>query len=357
MSRRSLHLTQDQCQDLTRGQLPPRRLVHQLFEHLLELCPVCRAEWDSFCENLRDGDDTPPVDLRPPTGSPENQGADLDRSVERALGRVAGLGRQVKRERREARKLLRELLALPDLKSRVTRVRRSRRFRSWALCELLFEEGRRAGFERPDEAVGLAELAIETAWALDEGRLSRGLISDLLARAWALLANARRLGAELASAGETFLMAYFFVEQGSGDPLVLAEIMSLEASLRRDQRRFDLALKLHDRVIAIYRKAGERHLQGRALLKKAITQAEIGDLEPGIYDVSIELRDIADHVVARGARRIDYGSAAVVTVVLGRSCDPDIISCPPTGNAAATECSNGVCVEPCATPEICNGLD
>ncbi|MCB9596591.1 MAG: hypothetical protein H6719_27960 [Sandaracinaceae bacterium] len=83
--------------------------------------------------------------------------------------------------------------------------------------------------------------------------------------------------------------------------------------------------------------------------------AEIGDLEPGIYDVSIELRDIADHVVARGARRIDYGSAAVVTVVLGRSCDPDIVSCPPTGNAAATECSNGVCVEPCAVGEVCVG--
>lgn len=282
MTRRPQHLTQDQCQDLARGQLPPQRLVQQLFQHLLELCPTCQAEWEAYSESRRLGSGPPPLELRPTEPADAAATRNLDSSVDRVLGRIAGMTRRVRHERREARKLLRELQELPDLKTRVTRVRRSRRFRSWALCELLFDESRRAGFEHPQEASDLAELAIETAWALDEGTLSRGLISDLLARGWALLANARRLEVQLTSAAETFLMAYFFVEQGTGDPLVLAEVMSLEASLRRDQRRLDLALRLHDRVIAIYRKAGEQHLQGRALLKKAITQAEIGDLEPAI---------------------------------------------------------------------------
>lgn len=77
-------------------------------------------------------------------------------------------------------------------------------------------------------------------------------------------------------------MAYFFLEQGSGDPMVLAEVIDLEASLRRDQRQIELALKLLDKAIAIYRRMGEDHLQGRTLLLKAITIGQNEEPEEAI---------------------------------------------------------------------------
>ncbi|MDY7094152.1 MAG: hypothetical protein SX243_14375 [Acidobacteriota bacterium] len=280
------HLTQGQCDALMRGELPPRPLAQQLFQHLLDLCPVCLEAWQSYRQALSQAS----AGALP--GPPETA-EELSETVRLTIERISALRERVQRERGQADELLRELRQLPDLRARVTRVRRSRRFRSWALCERLFQESHNLSFERPAQAADFAELAIEAAWALDDQSLGRELISDLLARGWVALGNARRLGGQPSLAAETFAMGQFFLEQGSGDPLVLAEIAGLEALLRRDQRYFPEAMRLHDRCVTIYRDLEDEQQLGSALLQRAVTRAAAGELEAAVSELrrSLELLD------------------------------------------------------------------
>ncbi|MCH9650379.1 MAG: hypothetical protein K0U98_19255 [Deltaproteobacteria bacterium] len=277
------HLSRKHYDMLSCGDLSARRLIQQLFEHLLEICPTCRQEWkEMHLPGPRAGATRRTVPRPPsqPCLSPEKPA--LDATFARVFGRISKLQQQVALDRQGAGDLLRELLAIPDPKDRIKRVKKSHRFRSWALCERLFLESQRAAFSSPDDAQALAELAIETAWSLDDGSRSQRAISDLLAQGWATLANARRTASDLDGAEETFFMASFFLEQGTGDPMVLAEVLDLEASLRRDQRQLTTSLRLLDRVLNIYRRIGEDHLRGRTLLSKAITVAEGGDAAAGL---------------------------------------------------------------------------
>jgi len=206
----------------------------------------------------------------------------LDQPFQRVLQKLPSMQARAQQARNQADDLLAQLKALPTQAERVARVRRSRRFRSWALCEKLFAESRHLGFSDPGLAESFAELAIECAWSMDQGTYSKEAISDLLARGWAYLANVRRMSSDFQKAEETLLMAYFLIEQGTGDSLVQAEIFSLEASLRRNQRHFEEALHLLGRVNGIYRRAGESHLQGRTLLKIALTKGDMDQPEEAI---------------------------------------------------------------------------
>ncbi len=275
------HLTRRCYEMLMRGQIPPRRFLLRVFRHLLDACETCDQEWRQV--GRQEGGSAGP----PTSSDSKQQGSIKDgpmsqRAVERVVEKICKMRLGVDEERLRARALLTELLELRDPKKRVQRVRRSQRFRSWTLCELLVLESRRVSFTNPAAAESLAELALEASWSLEDSGFSRPLVSDLLARGWAALANARRMASELAQSEETFLMAYFFLEQGSGDPMVLAEVIDLEASLRRDQRQIELALKLLDKAIAIYRRMGEDHLQGRTLLLKALTLAHSEDPDEAI---------------------------------------------------------------------------
>ena len=281
------HLSRAHYETLMRGELPPRKLLLHLFRHLLTVCPVCAEQWQGFFEPEPGSPAASRSRGRPPSSRPPERCA-----VDDLLSRSGEIFRQVEEDQHKARPLLEELLTLPKLEDRVCRVRRSRRFRSWALCDLLFEESRATAFRDPPAAEELAELALETAWSLDGTELSRELVADLVARGWAFLANARRMTSDLRLAEETFLLAHLFLDQGTGDPSVFAEVLNLEASLQRDRRRFETALKLLKQVVAIHRRSGESHLQGRALLKTAITHAEAGDLTTAL------------RVIRRGARLI-----------------------------------------------------
>ncbi|MEM9291552.1 MAG: hypothetical protein AAGD01_07725 [Acidobacteriota bacterium] len=355
------HLLRTHYADLMRGKTPPRWLLHRLFRHLLELCPTCRHEWQSYCDEHRHRDAGFPLGSRPPSrpgraedgwtptmGSPELENLDVanrevvnpallrpeeeaavsaldeltstfssalplhsssrpsshpsapssnrptapsskgalsrdtesisDQRIAEVFERVRAMRQQITEDQQQAMDLFSELMALPDTASRVQRVRRSSRFRSWSLCDLLLQQSHEAGFRDPAFAEELAELAVESAWVLEHSELPGATVADLLARGWGILANARRLMGRLSLAGETFLMAYFFLEQGTGDPIVIAEILGYEASLRRDQRQLDLALRLLRKVDSIYRRTGEDHLQGRTALKIALTLHDHGEI-------------------------------------------------------------------------------
>jgi hypothetical protein len=157
---------------------------------------------------------------------------------------------------------------------------------TWALCRLLLRKSLEATRHRPDLAVQLAFLALKIALHLGD-TYDRDWVADLRALAFAYLGNARRVLNELQSADNAFHEAHAQLRRsGTGDPRVEAEILDLEASLRRDQRRFGESLDLIERVVAAYTSDDpalrDHHLAGQSLIKKAFTLEEMGEVERAI---------------------------------------------------------------------------
>src|SRR5205807_1976551 len=132
----------------------------------------------------------------------------------------------------------------------------------------------------------LAMLAVKIAVHLGDA-YHRDWVMDLRALSFAYLGNARRVIGELRSADDSFHEAHSHLRRsGTGNTRIEAEILDLEASLRRGQRRFVEALSLLDRVAATYTsedpEVRDLHLAGQALLKKAYTLEQTGKVELAI---------------------------------------------------------------------------
>ncbi len=102
------------------------------------------------------------------------------------------------------------------------------------------------------------------------------IVQDLRAVAWAYLAESRRVQAEVDLAESSMEKAERLLEEGSGDPLTRAELLTLKASLAGYCGRFEESLGLLNQTAAVYRHLGERHLLGRTLLKKGTILGNAG---------------------------------------------------------------------------------
>lgn len=285
------HLDLDLLQAVIDGQLPPKTLLRRLLDHLGELCPDC----GEVIAALRQGVGSSDRDLGEPVLAGFTESSDeaghrststgnlrLVSAVERAEKTAVEWSKQLRRERRRARAELRELTALPA-SARAHRIQQARtRFRSRTLAELLIEESRRMIHEDPAESRSLAALvdvvllwtpgAVESDWARD---------LSLRSRAWE--ANALRTMGDLRTADHAFgeLRVRLAREIAGGEELH-AEICSLEASLRIDQRRHSEARNLLDRAAFLYRQSGASEPLSRVLLKLAMVEYESGDPEAAV---------------------------------------------------------------------------
>lgn len=231
------------------GDLDPEILHTEVVPHLLAGCPICRERYDEI----------------------QRMKEDLGHWDER----VAVF------EGQEAPELVAELADLP-FDEQLRRVAGDSRFQTWAVCQLLLRKSLEAAFEEPAQAVNLAELGAVIAQSLGPA-YDPSWVFDLRARAEACLGNARRVLGELRSAETAFRRAEAYLEQSStGNPQVRAELLDLKASLRRDQKRPDEALRLLDEASSLSAEAGDEHALGVALLKKARILEETEDLEKAI---------------------------------------------------------------------------
>lgn len=146
-------------------------------------------------------------------------------------------------------------------------------FRSWALSELLCEASLRAAAHRADEARDLAELALFIADRLPGKERWH---PNLQGYCWAHIGNARRVANDFTGADEAFARAWDRWRAG-GKTNFFPEwrMLSLEASLRREQHRFPAALELLDRAKV---SCGDEPVAvGRLLLKKEHVFERMGD--------------------------------------------------------------------------------
>lgn len=193
---------------------------------------------------------------------------------------------ELARSRAEASILWKALLRLPHLR-RLELVQRERPFVTWGLCELLCQESKDASHHDASRAMELGELAVLIAESLEEGDTEDRWVYQLRGYAWAHLGNARRVAGDLAASEEAFELAQKWWEAGAaevGDALGYGPaILSLKASLLRDQRRFEECFQALDEAFRLYLEvAGDRHLAGRVLIKKFNALVENGETDRAI---------------------------------------------------------------------------
>jgi len=198
-----------------------------------------------------------------------------------------------------------ELLRIEEETQRLTRLVREalteavRRSRSgpageiMELCVLLCEESERAASRDLTAAAVLARLARETADRLagPEGMRLQGY-------SMAHEANVTRVSGELDAADASLEAAKLQWSAGTDRDSVLdpGRILDLEASLRRDQRRFDEALRLLDEAERVGRSSE------RVAIKRGFTLEVMGE-----YERAVEiLREAEPKVLRLGDRRLLY---------------------------------------------------
>ena len=271
------HLTEDLLRAVARGELPPRAIVEIGVSHLMGLCETCRREIEAFWRKAK--------------GDTAAQGLSLLPAL---------VGEQVSRleeDLRRAARDLRELLDLPA-EDRLGRIRRARgRFRSPLLGRMLLEESRKRLPDEAEEAMQLAELARTVAQHIPYLPGS----FDLLALANAEKANALRILDKVVQAEETFGHVRLLVRDHEvTDPEVLARVAELEASLRKDQRRFAEMEELLARAALHYGLSGNGVGIGRVLVKLADVSFYRGDVDRALT----EIRRAAEAIPAEADPRL-----------------------------------------------------
>jgi tetratricopeptide (TPR) repeat protein len=246
------HPTREELKVLLRGDLPEERTVAVL-RHLLGGCRRCRAVVYPRAAQI----------LSPEP--PEPSGKE-DAAYDRAIDRAIATARRFTREKAlydEALDLLQRrgpdgwLSAPPRLQGLAGY--RALLDRSWALRH-----------ENPRHMVALARLATRVADGLDPRRLGERQVEDYRCRAWTELANAQRVANEYDRAVESLSEAIRHLARGTGSEELETRLLEVQATLDGHRCRYAEALDTLEVVAGIYRKRGDRHLAGRALVKQGM---------------------------------------------------------------------------------------
>jgi tetratricopeptide (TPR) repeat protein len=261
----------------------------EIVGHLLSDCPACKQITGSLWEDIENGlGATLLDDSETETPRPSPYEGLFDRALARASHEVVDLAQ----ERASAPSLYLELSGHPQPR-RLTLARNSRRFQTWALCELLIEKSYDTRFEAAQTGVELAELAVAAAQKLDPTFYGSRQTQDLLGRCWAYLGNALRVRSDLRQADEAFHQAGECFDQGTGDRLDRALLYRFQAHLLRARRQFEPAHRMQDRAVALYRECGETHLIANTLSDQALGLAYSGEPERAVplLEEALELVD------------------------------------------------------------------
>jgi tetratricopeptide (TPR) repeat protein len=243
------HLTEETLARWLSGTLEHDEVLRLVIPHFLARCPVCR---ERHAEILR---------LQNEVGHWDPEIAVTEgRQAPELWARLAG---------HPYPEQLREVEEREDL-------------HAWGLCQLLLQKSREATFSDPSHGVELANLALRVVRHLGKA-YDPNWVTDLRARCFAHLGNARRVLGELRSAEDAFVKAEDCLARStSGNVEVRAEVLDLKSSLRRAQRRLDEALVLANEGRFIHEDLGDRRGIGKSLVQQAKILEEMDDLSHAI---------------------------------------------------------------------------
>ncbi|HEV7672564.1 MAG TPA: hypothetical protein VGS22_28940 [Thermoanaerobaculia bacterium] len=183
------------------------------------------------------------------------------------------------RDRAVAEDLWRRLADLPHEKRRLI-MSLSPKFGGWAFALRIAEESvERATSKRPADAQILADLGLEVA---TRTVAPTPFGDQVRALALGFAGNSHRIGGDFTAAEGAFLKARKLWPEGAppaNDLISEARLLSLEASLCRDQRKFSDALARLDRALLI---TPDSTARARLFLKQGSVFEQAGDFEGSI---------------------------------------------------------------------------
>lgn len=281
----ALHPDRSALSRLAAGGLEGRPLI-DLLEHLAA-CPDCSAR---FGREVLTGPGTEVSSRAPATGDAPPS-ARYGRVLDQATHRVVRLAGRFDRERTAAARGVAYLLALTDRERRRT-VLADPRLQTWAVAREALDLSERSRTEDPSVAEELSALALAIAEHLPRRVYGRAVLEDLRSEIWAAIGNARRIRGHLGEAGAAFELARGHSRSGTGDPLESAELANLYGTYLRDSDRIDAARTQYDEAVGFYRDLGDRHLEGRTLISRALLERRVG-----CYDDAMVLLESATRFV------------------------------------------------------------
>jgi tetratricopeptide (TPR) repeat protein len=269
------HASESMLERFFGGQLPPQE-TRKVVRHLLTGCPHCHeaAARISQGSGRAPGGNTGTSDLDltgPPQRSETSASVFLDLLQERE-----GEAMRLARERLQGIGLLAELEKLPP-GERLAEIRSNARFHHWGLFDRMLVKYPEAARNEPRAGIALVEQALAIVDLLPRERYKPELLNDFRAAGMAALANARRLAGFFEESKQAIESAWELLEDGTGDPLEEASLLSIEASLWRDLGRLYRSSRLLDRAIQIYRQIGDDNCCARMLIQKGLA---VGYAEP-----------------------------------------------------------------------------
>lgn len=261
----SNHLPADELSALAMGVLPPARL-REVILHLLK-CSACVTTLRICLERRM---------VQPgPKGQEETA---YNGAVSGAFQRVRQVAQQMEIDRSRTKTLV-ELLERGGLEALPCHTRKG-----WELptVEALLKRSWSLRHDDPAQMVELAEFAELGMRRVRSEDLGGARVADLHCRVWTELGNAYRIADRLDDSEEAFGRAVEYYLQGTQDKLLLARFLGARASLYRSKRELAAASKYLHLACRIYRRFGQKYMEGRTLISAAISIGYSGDPERAI---------------------------------------------------------------------------
>jgi tetratricopeptide (TPR) repeat protein len=263
------HLTLEQIGKLLTGTLS-RKESRPVVAHLLTCCDTCLSAL-----------------------SPEAATEDVyDQAISAAFEVVVGRTREIA----EARRWLEDyLLGGRRIAFLKLPLYQRKQLSTWDFCLVLLQASNALRRSYPDQMVELAEIAVEASRLVPLAPHGLRKVRDLEARAWGELANAYRAADKLPRSENALAQAFERFERGTGDPLLLARLHDLAASLFISQRRFADASRSLEEAYALFGGSGDRHAAGRVLIKAGNLSNYSGNLDVACVRFYLGLKQIDRH--------------------------------------------------------------
>lgn len=241
-----------------RGEMSAEAFIGAALSHLMDECPECRQRWHEIA-SIERYHGTSDLAGRRLAAAEDATGCE---EIEQHESRLAAL----RKERRQARRDIQHLLTL-EPQARRKRIENARtRFRSKVFVELLLKKARLQVRQDARTSADLAALVpVAIHWMA--GMVDPDWAFRMTCLATAVEANGLRIGGDLPRADRLFQRLKKRLSRrpalGSAD---LADVLSLEASLRFDQRQYDDTERLLNQAILHHRLADNVHGMAKAVI-------------------------------------------------------------------------------------------
>ncbi|HXU32686.1 MAG TPA: hypothetical protein VN851_19120 [Thermoanaerobaculia bacterium] len=241
----------------------PKRLA--IFDHLIGGCPLCREDAAELALPIFHPERA--ADEEPPPGNVVSlPWQRTKRKVLRLAGQMAAARAQAEREM--------EGLCQP-------RYPCSSALR-WARAEIALEEARRLRHDDPGLTLAMASIAWGHADQLLPEDHPPQEIARLHYEIWAEIANAHRIGGDLAATERSLRRCAAVGIKGNVGLLETAQAAEVAALFLKDSRAYSEASELFERACFAYLRLGEKHFAGRTLVYRGLVAGRLQDFETAV---------------------------------------------------------------------------